>query len=81
MEPLEGAVALELVVEVPELLLQIVQTVPQLVVVQDRTSLGAAFERSAPLRSAELALFASQLRIHSHWMLLMHHLASVMIDQ
>ena len=63
------------------MLLQIDQIVPQLVVVQDRTSLEADVESSAPLWSAELVLFANRLRIHSHLMLLGHYLASGLIVQ
>ena len=80
-EPLEGTGALELVEEVPVMLQQIDQIVPQLVVVQDWTSLEADVESSAPLWSAELVLFANQLRIHSHWMLRGHRLASGLIVQ
>ena len=61
VEFLEEIVAPKLAVEVLEKLQQTVQIVPQRVVVQDTTSLGAEPELLAPQQSAELGLFAIQM--------------------
>ena len=61
VEFLEEIVAPKLAVEVLEKLQQTAQFVPQRVVVQDTTSLGAEPELLAPQQSAELGLSAIQM--------------------